>query len=146
MAFKHLNTNSAKLVHYKLKIRKVIEFFLLSVLDATCPFVKRKSQSLIFRRGETEGRKIETLAAPRYGCIGKYDVKQLIFSTLQPTFIKPYIKVAVGPTPWTNRNLKQIITTDYTKTAILQLLLPLDISKLVERQLTRQSIIEWIYF
>ena len=31
----HLKTNSSKLAYYRLKIRKVIEFFLHSVLDAT---------------------------------------------------------------------------------------------------------------
>ena len=46
-------------------------------------------------------------------------------------------KVAVGPKLWTNINLKQIITTDCTKTALFQLLLPLDMSKLIERQLTQ---------
>ena len=36
------------------------------------------------------------------------------------------------------RNLKQIITTECTKTAIFQLLWPLDISKLVERERERE--------
>ena len=37
ITFNHLKTNSAKFAYYRLKIRKVIEFFLLSVLDATSP-------------------------------------------------------------------------------------------------------------
>ena len=44
------------------------------------------------------------------------------------------IKVAVGPKQSTNRNLKEIITIECTKTVILQLLWPLDISKLAERE------------
>ena len=34
----------------------------------------------------------------------------------------PTLKVAVGPTQSTNRNLKEIITTECTKTVIFQLL------------------------
>ena len=45
------------------------------------------------------------------------------------------VKVAVGPNLSTNRNLKQIITTECTETTIFQLLWPLDISKLLEREL-----------
>ena len=45
------------------------------------------------------------------------------------------IKVAIGPKRSTNRNLKQIITIECTKTVIFQLLRPLDISKLVKREL-----------
>ena len=44
-------------------------------------------------------------------------------------------KVAVGPKRSTNRNLKQIIAIECTKTVILQLLRPLDISKLSKREL-----------
>ena len=44
-------------------------------------------------------------------------------------------KVAVGPKWSTNRNLKQIITIECTKTVIFQLLQPLDIPKLVKREL-----------
>ena len=43
-------------------------------------------------------------------------------------------KVAVGPNLSTKRNLKQIISTECTKTVIFQLLWPLDNSKLVERE------------
>ena len=57
-----------------------------------------------------------------------------------------YLKVAVGPNLLTNRNLKQIITSECTKTAIFQLLWPLDTSKLVEREFIQYSIIKWIYF
>ena len=56
------------------------------------------------------------------------------------------VKVAVVPNPWISRNLKQLITTDCMKTAMFQLLLSLDISKLAQRQLTQQFIIECIYF
>ena len=56
------------------------------------------------------------------------------------------INVAVGPNLSANRNLQQIITTECTKLAIFQLLWPLGISKLVERELIQCSIIEWIYF
>ena len=44
------------------------------------------------------------------------------------------IKVAVGPNLSINRNMKQIIATECTKTAIFQLLQPLDISKLEDRE------------
>ena len=37
MTFYHLKTNCTKFAHHRFKIRKVIEFFLLSVLDATSP-------------------------------------------------------------------------------------------------------------
>ena len=40
------------------------------------------------------------------------------------------LKAVVGPKQSTNRNLKQIITIECTKTVIFQLLRPLDISKL----------------
>ena len=63
------------------------------------------------------------------------DVISVLKNSTEYSFV--FFKVAVGPKPWTNRNLKQIITTDCTKAAIFQLLLPLDISKLVERQLTQ---------
>ena len=69
----------------------------------------------------------------------------MLFSEMFSTFDRG-LKVAVGPKPWTNRNLKQTISTDCRKTAIFQLLLPLDISKLVGRQLTQYFITEWIYF
>ena len=46
-------------------------------------------------------------------------------------------KVAVGPKRSTNRNLKQIITIECTKTVIFQLLRPLDISKFAKRELTQ---------
>ena len=42
--------------------------------------------------------------------------------------------VAVGLNLSTNRNLKHIITTEATKTAIFQLVWPIDISILVERE------------
>ena len=50
-------------------------------------------------------------------------------------FLLSYVKVAVGPNLSTKRNPKQIITTECAKTAIFQLIWPLDISKLVEREL-----------
>ena len=56
------------------------------------------------------------------------------------------VKVAVGPKRSTNRNLKEIITIECTKTVIFQLLRPLDISKLAKRELIQWSIIKWIYF
>ena len=46
----------------------------------------------------------------------------------------------------TNRNLKQIITIECTKSVIFQLLRPLGISKLAKRELIQWSIIKWIYF
>ena len=45
------------------------------------------------------------------------------------------LKVAVGPKPSTNRNLKEIITIECTKIVIFQLLRPLGISKLAKREL-----------
>ena len=45
------------------------------------------------------------------------------------------IKVKVGPKRSTNRNLKQIITIECTKTVIFQFLRPLVISKLAKREL-----------
>ena len=45
------------------------------------------------------------------------------------------LKVAVGLKRSTNRNLKQIMTIECTKTVIFQLLRPLDISKLAKREL-----------
>ena len=47
------------------------------------------------------------------------------------------IKVAVGPERSTNRNLKEIITIECTKTVIFQLLRLLDISKLATRALVQ---------
>ena len=47
----------------------------------------------------------------------------------------PFIKVPVGPKQLTNRNLKEIIAIECTKTVIFQLLQPLDISKLATREL-----------
>ena len=44
-------------------------------------------------------------------------------------------QVAVGPKRLTNRNLKQIISIECTKTVIFQLLWPIDISKLAKREL-----------
>ena len=44
------------------------------------------------------------------------------------------LKVAIGSERSTKENLKQIITTEYTKTAIFHLLWPEDISKLVEME------------
>ena len=41
------------------------------------------------------------------------------------------VNLAVGPDLSTKRDLKQIIATECTKTAICQLLWPLDISELV---------------
>ena len=60
-----------------------------------------------------------------------YDRRQCAESS----YLKYSIKVAVGPKRSTNRNLKQIITIDCTKTVIFQLLRPLDISKLAKREL-----------
>ena len=45
------------------------------------------------------------------------------------------VKVAVEPERSTNRNLKQIIMIECTKTVIFQLLRHLDISKLAKREL-----------
>ena len=45
------------------------------------------------------------------------------------------LKVAVGPKRSTNRNLKEIITIECTKTVIFQLLRPLGISKLGKKEL-----------
>ena len=45
------------------------------------------------------------------------------------------VKVAVGPRRSTNRNLKEIIMIECTKTVIFQLLRSLDISKLATREL-----------
>ena len=44
--------------------------------------------------------------------------------------VPKHIKVAVGPNLSTKRNLKQVITTECTKTAISELLWLLDISKI----------------
>ena len=44
-------------------------------------------------------------------------------------------KVTVGPKRSTNRNLKEIISIECTKTVIFQLLRPLDILKLAKREL-----------
>ena len=51
-----------------------------------------------------------------------------------------FIKVAVGPKRSTNRNLKEIITIECTKTVIFQLLRPLDISKLAKIELINTMI------
>ena len=52
------------------------------------------------------------------------------------TFVEE-IKVAVGLKRSTNRNLKEIITIECTKTVIFQLLRPLGISKLATRELIK---------
>ena len=62
----------------------------------------------------------------------------------QKRIISTSIKVVVGPKRLTNRNLKQIITIQCTKTVKFQLLRPLDISKLVERGLMHEFIIKWV--
>ena len=56
--------------------------------------------------------------------------KCLLFKIAQTQF-----KVVVGPKRSTNRNLKEIITIECTKTVIFQLLRPLDTSKLATREL-----------
>ena len=52
------------------------------------------------------------------------------------------LKVAVGPKRSTNRNLKEIIAIECTKTVIFQVLRPLSISKLAKRELIQRSIIK----
>ena len=85
-------------------------------------------------------RSRETLLFKPFG-----DRKLTQFSGFRPTSVS-HLKVADGPKRSTNRNLKKIITIEYTKTVIFQLLWPLDISILAKRELIQCSIIKWIYF
>ena len=62
---------------------------------------------------------------------------QLAYDFITRKFV---LKVAVGPKRSTNRNLKQIITIECTKTAIFQLLRPIDISKLANLE---HRILSW---
>ena len=73
------------------------------------------------------------------GTVVAFNMSYLIFTQDRLHFELPVVsytsKVAVEPNLSTNKNLKEIITTECTKTAIFQLLWPLDVSKLVEREL-----------
>ena len=71
------------------------------------------------------------------------------FTLLLPiylTFKFNLFKVRVGPNLSTNRNMKQIIATECTRTAIFQFLWPLDISKLIERAYTIIYHIMYLFF
>ena len=47
MTFNHLEADSTKFTHYRLKIRKVIEFSLIAVLDATSPLCPKPTRLFI---------------------------------------------------------------------------------------------------
>ena len=60
--------------------------------------------------------------------------ENLVFHSTKIQPKKHYLKVGVGPKRSTNRNLKQIIAIECTKTVKFQILRPLDISKLAKRE------------